>query len=110
MPCLVVIMTWTGVCRDSVVCAYFENKHSAIATQRAFRVRLGIPRIVPVPYVNTTKFWIRPLENTEITLSENGLGSPGIVRTAENVRSVKEAIERSPRPTARKRAAPSGMS
>ena len=36
-----------------VVRAYYENNHSVIATQRAFRIHFGIPRAESVPSANT---------------------------------------------------------
>lgn len=41
----VVIMVWTGVYRGSVVCGYYANNRSVIATQRAFRLYL-IARLI----------------------------------------------------------------
>ena len=42
-----------GVHRGFVVRAYYENNHSVIATQRAFRIHFGIPRAQSVLSANT---------------------------------------------------------
>lgn len=110
MPFLVVIMVWTGVHRGFVVRAYYENNHSVIATQRAFRIHFGIPRNESIPSANTIKFWIRQLEETGSTLSGLGHGAPRTVRTPENVQLVRESIEQSPRRSARKHAVALGIS
>lgn len=89
MPFLVVIMVWTGVHRGFVVRAYYENNHSVIATQRAFRIHFGIPRTESIPSANTIKFWIQQLEETGSTLSVLGHGAPRTVRTPENVQLVR---------------------
>ncbi|CAI6348356.1 unnamed protein product [Macrosiphum euphorbiae] len=73
--------------------------HSVIATQRAFRIHIGIPRAESIPSAYTIKFWIRQLEETGSTLSGLGHGAPRTVRTPENVQLVRESIEQSPRRT-----------
>jgi len=109
MPFLVVIMAWTGVHHAFVVRACYENNHSVIATQRAFRLHFGIPRHESIPSIDTIKFWIRHLEETGSTLSGLGHGAPRTVRTPENFQLVRESIE-SPRRSARKHAVALGFS
>ena len=110
MPFLFVIVVRTGVHRGFVVRAYYENNHSVIATQRAFRIHFGIPRAESVPSANTIEFRIRHLEETESTLSKLGHGALRTVRTPENVQFVRESIEQSPRRSARKHAVALGIS
>ena len=55
MPFLFVIMDGTGVHRGFVVRAYYENNHSVIATQTAFRIHFNVPRAESVPSANTIK-------------------------------------------------------
>lgn len=66
-----------------------------------YLLHLGISRDAPVPRVNTITFWIRQLEKTESTPIRRGHGMPRTLRIAENVRLVREVIQRSPRRSAR---------
>ena len=45
----VAIMPWSGVHRGFVVRTFFENNHSIVATQRAFRLHFNIPRHGLIP-------------------------------------------------------------
>lgn len=103
-------MVWTGEHRGFAVVTFFENRRSVIATQRAFRLHFNIPVGGNVPGGNAIRRWARTLENSGATAIPSAIGRPRTVRTPENVILVRNAIEQSPRRSARRHAVALGMS
>lgn len=83
---------------------------SVMATQRAFRLHFNIPVRGDVPGGNAIRRWPRALENTGLTLTPSAIGRPRTVRSPENVTLVRNAIEQSPRRSARRHAVALSMS
>lgn len=99
-PFSVSAMPWSGEHHGFAVRTYFENGHSVIATQRAFRLHFNIPCHGPIPDGKAIRHWIEALEDNGSTRRRRGSGRPKTVRTLENVALVKAAVEQSPRRSA----------
>ena len=106
----VAIMPWSGVHRGFVVRTFFENNHSIVATQRAFRLHFNIPRHGLIPDSKTIRRWIKAIEGTGSTYRPRVTGRPRTVRTAENATLVRAAVEESPGRSARRHSLAMGMS
>ena len=65
--------------RGFVFEAYYENNHSVIATQRAFRTRFALGRNASVPDRKTILLWISDLWATGSTLKRNHLADLGLL-------------------------------
>jgi hypothetical protein len=79
-----------------------------VIAQCQFRREFGIHRNRAVPFARDIKTWVRNAEATSSTLKKNR-GSLKTARTPENVAAVREAIERSPRRSARLHATSLGL-
>ena len=100
---------WTGAQDAFAVKAFYKNSDSFVIAQCEFRREFGIHRSRAVPSAHAIKTWVRNFEATGSTLKKKG-GSVKTVRTPENVAVVREAIERSPHPSARRHSVSLGLS
>lgn len=100
---------WTGAQRAYAVKAFYKNGDSYVIAQREFRREFEISRNNAVPSANAIKTWVRNFEATGSTVKKRG-GSAKKVRTPENIAIVREAIERSPRRSARRHSVALGLS
>ena len=103
-------MPWLGEHRGFAVRTFLENGSSDIATQRSFRLHFNFPRHGPIPDGKAIRRWVEALEETGSTRRPRGGGRPKTVRTPEIVALVKEAVEQSPRRSARKHSLALAMS
>ena len=101
---------WTTQHRAFVVEAYFKNGDSAVTTQRLFRRHFNIPCHGRVPCCNTIKEWVQNFRENASALKTKPRGRIPTVRTPENVDKVRMAIVKSPRRSARKHSAATGLS
>jgi len=81
-------MSWSGEHRGSVIEAFFKNKDSVTATQRAFRTRFGLYATDAVPDEKTILRWVSNVRASGSTLPRKPSGRPRNVRTPENVQRV----------------------
>ena len=97
---------WNTKC--FTVTAFYKNDYSCAIAQREFRREFGIHRIRAVPSAHAIKTWVRNFEATGSTLKKKG-GSVKTVRIPEDIAVVREAIERSPRRSARRHSVSLGL-
>jgi hypothetical protein len=102
-------MGWTGEHWGFVVEAYYENNHSVIATQRAFRTLFALGQNASVSDRKTILLWVSNLWATGSTLKRKSPGRPRTVRTPENVEAVRASIQQSPKRSAHKHAMALGI-
>lgn len=77
--------------------------------QRVYRRQFNVGRHGHIPSRNTILSWVKKFEETGSVLDVKH-GAPRTVRTPENVQTVREAFERSPRRSARKQSRVLGIS
>ena len=77
--------------------------------RREFRREFGIHRNLAVPSSHAIRTWVRNFEATGSTLKKKG-GSVKTVHTTDNIAVVREVIERSPHPSARRHSVSLGPS
>jgi len=87
---------WTGEERTFTVKASYQNGESLVRAGRAFRTHFNVPRNRPVPSNHAINTWVDNFEVSGSTFEKRG-GSQKTVRTPENIESVREAFERSPK-------------
>jgi hypothetical protein len=100
---------WTGAQGAFAVKGCYKNGDSFVIAEREFRRAFGIDHNRAVPSARVIKSWFRNLETAGSTLNKKG-GSVKTVRTPNNIAVVTEAIERSPRRSARRHSVPLGLS
>lgn len=88
-------MEWSVQHRTFCVKAYFENAHSIIRVQRAFRLRFKIAPRGRVPDRNRIVSWVNAFETTGNVSSIRRVHQ-NTVSTPENIERVRDAIEQSP--------------
>ncbi|PNF43556.1 hypothetical protein B7P43_G03903 [Cryptotermes secundus] len=106
---LIAMELWNRAQRAFAVKAFHKNGDSFVIAQREFRGEFGIHRSRAVPSAHVIKTWAQNFEATGSTLKKKG-GSVKTARTPENVAAVREAIELSPRRSARRHATALGLS
>ena len=99
---------WTGEERAFAVKAYYQNGESLVWARRAFRTHFNVPRNRPVLSNHAINIWVANFEVSGSTSKKRG-GSQKTVRTPENIESVREAFERSPRRSAVRHATTLGI-
>ena len=77
-------MRWSSGERAFAVEAYFSNRLSMIATQRAFRNRFNVAPIGPVPDRKSIVTWINAFRQTGST-TRRRTGIPRLIRSPENI-------------------------
>jgi len=92
---------WTGAQCAFAVKAFYKNGDNFVIAQHEFLRQFGIHRNRAVPWAHAIKTWFRNFEASGTTLKTKG-GSVKTVCTPENIAIVREAIERSPRRSARR--------
>jgi hypothetical protein len=92
---------WTGARRAFAVKAFYKNGDSFVITQREFRREFGIRCNRAVPLAHAIRNWVRNFEATGSTLSKKG-DSVKTVSTPDNIAVVRDAVEGSPRRSARR--------
>jgi transposase-like protein len=102
-------MLWSREERAFAVEAYFSNRHSVIAVQRAFRRHFEIPPRGRVPDRKSILLWVDAFRETG-NVSKRKKGPTRTVTTPENVERVRQSMLRSPKRSARKHAVALGMS
>ena len=104
MPFAVHNMAWSGDHRAFVVEKFIANGGSPIAMQHDFRIHFALSRRDPVLDKKTIHNWMSNFRHTSSALKKNSPGRPRTATGPDNVAAVRAAIERSPRPSARKHA------
>ncbi|PNF20638.1 hypothetical protein B7P43_G04273 [Cryptotermes secundus] len=99
----------TGAQGSFAVKDFYKNGDSFVIAQREFRREFGVHCNRAVPSAQAIRTWVQNSEDTGSTLKKKG-GSIKTARTPENVAAVREAIERSPRRSARRHATSLGLS
>lgn len=102
-------MRWDSEERAFAVEAYFSSGCSVIATQRAFRNRFNLAPLAPVPDRKSIVTWVTTFRQTA-SATRRRTGVPRPVRSPENIETVRAAMLRSPRRSARKHASALGLS
>ena len=105
----VAIMRWSSEERAFAVEAYFSNRQSVIATQRAFRNRFNVAPRGPVPDRKSIVTWVTTFRQTGST-TRRRTGVPRPIRTSENFETVRASVLQSPRRSVRKHASALGLS
>ena len=95
--------------RAFAVEAYFSNRQSVIATQRAFRNRFNVAPRGPVPDRKSIVTWVTTFRQTGST-TRRRTGVPRPIRSPENIEAVRASVLQSPRRSARKHASALGLS
>lgn len=99
---------WSVQQRIVCVRSYYKT-NSVIKVQRLYRRQFNIGRHGHVPSRNIILAWVRKFEENGSVLDVKH-GAPRTVRTPENVETVREAFERSPRRSARQQSRILGIS
>lgn len=102
--------SWTPQHRAFAVEAYFKNGESVIIAQRKFRVHFHISAHGKIPSSRAIRMWVKNFRETGSALKKKPGGSVRRVRTSENTESVRQAIQHSPRRSARQHAQALGLS
>jgi len=102
-------MPWSSEKRAFAVGAYFSNRLSVIATQRAFRNRFNVAPRDPVPDQKSIVTWVTTFRQTGSS-TRRRIGIPWPIRSSENIEAVRASILQSPRRSARKHASALGLS
>ena len=89
---------------------YVKNGELVTEMQRLFKRRFNIGRHGNVPRRNSILRWVNALRTTGSLLKTKTPGPTRTARTPRNVDRVREAIIRSPRPSARRHSAELGIS
>jgi hypothetical protein len=100
---------WTGAQHAFAVKVSYKNGDNFVIAQCEFRREFGIHRNHAVPSAHAIKTSVRNFEATGSTLKKKG-GCVKTVRTPDNIAVVREAIEISPRCSARRYSVPLGPS
>jgi hypothetical protein len=106
---LVAMEPWTGAQSAFAVKAFYKNGDSFAIAQREFRREFGTHCNRSVPSAHAIKTWVGNFEAAGSTLKKKG-GSVKTLRTPENIAVVREAIERIPHRSARRRSVSLGLS
>jgi len=83
---------------------YFQEK-SYVKVQRAFRRKFKVPRHKPVPSWKSVKRWIANFRELGRVSDKKRPGKKRSIHTPENIEKVRNAIQVSPRRSARRHAA-----
>jgi len=100
---------WTGAQRAFAVKAFYKNGDSFVIAQRELWREFGINRSRAVPSGHAIKTWVRNFGATGSALKKKG-GGVEAVSTPENIAVVREDIERSLHPSARRHSVSLGLS
>ncbi|PSN42498.1 hypothetical protein C0J52_09799 [Blattella germanica] len=100
---------WTGEQWAFAIKAYYKNNDSFIAAQRLFRLHYNIHRNDPVPSAHAIKMWVQNFEVNGPALKKFP-GKQRSVRTPDNINTVRVAIARTPKRSARRHAISLGLS
>uniref|UniRef100_A0A8D8V4I6 DUF4817 domain-containing protein n=1 Tax=Cacopsylla melanoneura TaxID=428564 RepID=A0A8D8V4I6_9HEMI len=107
---LVTMESWTTQHRAFAVVAYFKNGETVIIVQRKYRVHFHISAHGKVPSSKAFRMWVKNFRETGSALKKKPGASVRSVRTSENNESLRQAIQRSPRRSARQHAQALGLS
>jgi len=98
-------IAWLEEHRAFIVEEFIKDGGSPVATQRAFRIRIGLGRREAVPDKKTIYRWVSDFRQTGSALKQTSPGRPRTATGPENVAGVRALIQKSPRRSARKHAA-----
>jgi transposase len=92
---------WSGAQRAFAVKAFYKNNDSLEAARCLFRVHFNLQRHDLVPSAHVIKTWIRNFEETGSALKRKPPGGIRSARTPEKIATVRTALIRSPKRSAR---------
>ena len=104
-----VMPQWTLEHRVFAYDSFVKSGESIIETQRLFRCRFNIGRHGYFTIRNTILRWVTSFRTRGTIMKKKPPGLVATARTPENVERVREAIVRSPTPSARRHAVELGM-
>jgi hypothetical protein len=99
-----------GTTRAFAIETFFKNGESVVVTHRLFRRHFNIERHGRIPERHTITNWVNKFRTTSSALDRKPGRNVKYVRTPENIERVRNAVNRSPRHSARKHASALALS
>jgi hypothetical protein len=99
---------WLAAHRAFAIETFFKNGESVVVTQRLFRRHFNIGRHGRISECHTITNWVNRFRSS--ALNRKPGGSVKSVQTPENIECVRNAVNRSPRHSARKHASALALS